>query len=145
MPRPRAKKSQPSYRHSHTESHETTSTTSRDASQYDSIGSDVYTNHREPYDDTESVEEVDDEDSIPDIFKGRKKTRFSHIWLPENGEEYTLAGIIRWKCQRCKFPDLSFEKIHTYIQPVDYSGELFQPITIDCSLSVSGLGGCRIH
>jgi hypothetical protein len=67
------------------ESHETT--TSRDASQYDSITSDVPTNHREPYDDTESVEEVVDEDSIPDIFKSEKKTRFSHIWLPENGQD----------------------------------------------------------
>jgi hypothetical protein len=88
------------------ESHETT--TSRDASQYDSITSDVPTNHREPYDDTESVEEVVDDDSIPDIFKSEKKKRFSHIWLPENGQEYTLAGIVRWKCQRCKFSDLPF-------------------------------------
>ena len=122
MPRVRAKKSQQSHRLSHMESHATT--TSRDASQYESIASDVHTNHRElnddtndretnddtynrvPNDDTESVEELVDEDSIPDIFKGRKKTRFSHIWLPENGQEYILAGIIRWKCHRCKFPDL---------------------------------------
>jgi len=99
-------------------------TTSRDASQYDSIMSDVHTNHCElndntnhrepnddtyhhiPNDDTDSVEEVVDEDSIPDIFKGQKKTHFSYIWLPENGQEYTLVGMIWWKCQRCKFPDL---------------------------------------
>jgi hypothetical protein len=90
-------------------SHETT--TSRDASQYDSITSDVPTNHREPYDDTESVEEVVDEDSIPDIFKSEKKTRFSHIWLPENGQEYTLAGGY---CVACKMSDFLSKNSHLY-------------------------------
>lgn len=70
------------------------------------MGSDRYSNHREPYEDTKSVEDVHDEDSIPDVFKGRKKARSSHIWLPENGEDYTLAGVTRWKCQRCSLPNL---------------------------------------
>jgi hypothetical protein len=102
MARPRGKKTQPQHPQHRTERQETTK--SRDKPQHDPVGSDRYSNHREPCEDTESVEEVFDEDSIPDIFKGRKKARSSHIWLPENGEDYTFGGVTRWKCQRCKSP-----------------------------------------
>lgn len=66
------------------------------------VASHQYTNDREPYDDTESVEEVADDESVPDAFKKRKRVRSSHIWLPENGIEHiTPDGVKRWKCQRC--------------------------------------------
>jgi len=102
MARPRGKKSEP-YRQNHcTKSQETIK--SREVAPHESAESDHYSHHREVNEDTESMEEVLDEESIPDVFKGRKKARSSHIWQSENGEEYTFAGITRWKCLRCKFP-----------------------------------------
>jgi hypothetical protein len=126
MARPRGKKSEP-YRQNHrTESQETIK--SREVAPHESAESDHYSNHRAVNEDTESVEEVLDEESIPDVFKGGKKARTesveevldeesipdvfkggkkarsSHIWQSENGEEYTSSGITRWKCLRCKFP-----------------------------------------
>jgi len=57
---------------------------------------------REVDDDTESVEDVVDDESIPNAFKRRKGVRSSHISLPKNGIEHTTPdGVTRWKCQRC--------------------------------------------
>jgi len=61
----------------------------------------AYSNSRDPIDDSDSVAEVLDQDSIPDVFKAKKKVRSSHIWLPENGIECVVDGVDRWKCQRC--------------------------------------------
>jgi len=61
-----------------------------------------YTNIREVDDDTVSVEDVVDDESIPDAFKRRKRVQSSHIWLSKNGIEHTTPdGVTCWKCQRC--------------------------------------------
>jgi len=56
-----------------------------------------YTIEREPCDDTETVEEVMDDESIPNAFERRKREWSRHICLPENGIEYTtlppLIGV----------------------------------------------------
>jgi len=48
------------------------------------------------------VAEILDLDSIPDVFKAKKKVRSSHIWLPENRIEYVVNGVDWWKYQRCE-------------------------------------------
>ena len=59
-----------------------------------------YMNTQEVDDDTESVEDVVDDESILNAFKRRKRARSSHIWLPKNGIEHsTPDGVTRWKCQ----------------------------------------------
>jgi hypothetical protein len=62
----------------------------------------TYTNIRTPTSDTDTVVELDDDGSIPDTFKAKKRARLSHIWLPENGVECVVDGVTRWKCQRCR-------------------------------------------
>jgi hypothetical protein len=62
----------------------------------------AYTNARNPTSDTDSVVELRDDASIPDVFKAKKKARLSHIWLPENGIECVIDGVNRWKCLRCR-------------------------------------------
>jgi len=102
MARPPSKKLEPYHQNHRTKSQETIK--SREVPPHQLAESDHYSNHHEVNEDTESVEEVLDKESISDVFKGRKKARSSHIWQSENGEEYTFAGITRWKCLRCKFP-----------------------------------------
>jgi hypothetical protein len=69
---------------------------------YDSPA-DTYTNERDPIEDSDSMAEVHDQDSIPPIFKAKKRQRSSHIWLPENGVECVVDGVDRWKYQRCEW------------------------------------------
>jgi len=59
------------------------------------------TQNRQIENDKDSVEALEDADSIPDVFMARRKARSSHIWLPENELECTINGFVRWKCQRC--------------------------------------------
>jgi len=63
------------------------------AGSYES-SAEAYTNSRDPIDDSDSVAEVLDQDSIPDVFKAKKKVCSSHIWLPENGIEWLLTELI---------------------------------------------------
>ena len=42
--------------------------------------------------DKDSVEALEDADSIPGVFMARRKARSSHIWLPEDGLECTING-----------------------------------------------------
>jgi len=51
--------------------------------------------------DNDSVEALEDANSISEVFMARRKARSSHIWLPENGIECIINGLVRWKCQRC--------------------------------------------
>jgi hypothetical protein len=50
----------------------------------------------------ESLHASADTDSVPSVFKAKTKVRSSHVWLPENGKEVLVNGILRWQCQRCK-------------------------------------------
>jgi hypothetical protein len=54
-------------------------------------------NARKPTSDTDSVVELRDDNSILDVFKGRKNARSSHIWLLENGVEYAVDGAVTKK------------------------------------------------
>jgi hypothetical protein len=40
--------------------------------------------------------------TIPPVFQAKKKQRSSHVWHPDNGEEVTIDGEGRWKCNRCR-------------------------------------------
>jgi hypothetical protein len=41
--------------------------------------------------------ELDDDGSIPDTFRAKKRARLSHILLPGNGVECVVDGVTRWK------------------------------------------------
>ena len=97
MARPRSKKSQ-----AHGQQKSDAQSTSKNAP--------LIATTRRPTDDTQnkqmendedSVEAVEDANSIPEVFMARRKARSSHIWLPENGIECTINGVVRWKGQRC--------------------------------------------
>jgi len=94
MPRPRGKK--PSQ---HYQTHRgTTSQQRTDERQQGNLPFDPqqYTNAREPFDDTESVEEVDGE-SIPDAFKRRNRVRSSHNGYPKTASS---SRYFMWPCSR---------------------------------------------
>jgi len=101
MPRPRAKKSNKATAPLHSSSREVIRMI-RPSPRVSHAGSsessaDAYTNSRDPIDDSDLAAEVLDQDSIPDVFKAKKKVRSSHIWLPENGIECVVDGVDRWK------------------------------------------------
>ena len=54
----------------------------------------TYTNRTDRYDDSDSVAEVSDQDSIPDVFKAKKRVRSSHIWLPDSRIECVIDELI---------------------------------------------------
>ena len=60
----------------------------------------TYTNIKTPTSDTDTVVDLHDDGSIPDIIKATKKARLGHIWLLENVVECVVDGVSRWKCQR---------------------------------------------
>ena len=80
MPRPWGKKpSQHHQTHRGTTLQQSSESTDKRQPEEPPFDTQQYTNAREPYDDTESVEEVMDDESIPDAFKTRKRARSSHI------------------------------------------------------------------
>jgi len=50
------------------------------------------TTNKQIEDNNDSVEELLDANSIPGIFRAKKKARSSHIWLPENRLECIVNG-----------------------------------------------------
>jgi len=98
MPRARTKKSHKVTAQLYSSSQEVTQTI-RPSPRDSHTGSyepsaETYTNIRIPINDSDSVAEILDLDSIPDVFKAKKKVRSSHIWLPENGIECVLMKIL---------------------------------------------------